>query len=351
MSWDAIDALDDARAASQSLLLPFDVGTWARLALIAFFVGPGTGGSASAGTNASSPAVPSAEVPVGGVGPLPFPPGGLPAPDVRSVLFVAAAALVAFVALFVVYSAVSAVMQFVLVSDLAERTVRIRRPFREHLGKGLRLFGFQAALVLLVFAVVAVPGGLLFLLGASVGPELLLLAVPVVLLAVIAGLVAALVVRLTVDFVVPAMLADDCGVLDGWRRVFPVIRGAWEEFALYVVLRFGLGILAGALLAVGIGLVALVVALPFLLVGGVVAFLAVSAGSGTLSPLAIGTLAVVGLLYLLATAVVGAFVLVPVVTFLRYYALYFLGAVEEGLDLVGVDRESDESERPGSPAV
>jgi hypothetical protein len=351
MPWNAVDALDDARAATQSLLLPFDVGTWARLALVAFFVGTGTGGSASAGTNASSPAVPGADIPVGDVGPL-LPPGGLPSPDPRSMLFALAAAAAVLFGLFVLYTVVGAVMQFVLVTGLTERTVRVRGPFRDHLGKGLRLFGFQLGLTLLVVAVVAVPVALFVLGGASVGPALVLVAVPILLLAVLLGLVVALVVRLTVDFVVPAMLADDCGVLDGWRRVFPVVRREWEEFALYVVLRFGLGILAGALVAVAVGLVAVVLALPFLFVGGIVAFAAVAL-TGTLSPLVLGTLVVVGLLYAAATVVTSAFVLVPVVTFLRYYALYFLGAVEEGLDLVGVERPSDEGEdeRPGSPAV
>lgn len=350
MSWNAVDALSDARTATESLLLPFDARTWAKLALVVFFVGTGT--NASVTTNGSG----SASSGTGGSG-APFGPefdfGTFSPNEVLSALggvsalqiAVGIALLVAL--LFVLHSFLAAVFEFVFVVGVADRDVRIRGPLRSHLGDGARLFAFRLILGLAAFSVFAVPIAAVLLGAVSVGPELFLVAIPVLLGGVVVALLVALVLGLTRDFVVPAMLVDDCGVLAGWRRVLPTMRAEWEEFALYVVVRFGLGILVGAVMAVALALVALVVAVPFVLVGGVV-FLAFSPLSGGLSAGAI-LLGGVVLLYVAALAVAGLFVSVPVAVYFRYYSLLVLAGVDSGLDVVGrVDEPADDAGDAGA---
>lgn len=349
MSWHAIDSLDDARAATADLLFPFDAGTWLRLALVVVFVGASNasvnanlGGTASSGTPTVGPVdLPFDDLP-------PFDPGTVP--DPRSLLFVVAAVVAALVLLALAFSLVAAVMEFVFVTALSDRTVRVRGPFREHFAKGVRLFGFQLGVALLALLVVAVPIGLVLLGGVSLGPGVFLAVLPILLVGIALALLVALLFRLTVDFVVPTMLATDCGVLDGWRRLLPTLRAEWEEFALYVLIRVSVGVLVGTVFAVATVFVGILVALPFVLLGGAV-FLAFSA-TGAVPLVGWALLAVVGLLYLLAVAAAGAFLLVPVVTFLRYYALYVLGRLDAGLDLVGASPEETDDDRPdGSVAA
>lgn len=338
MSWRAIDALADARTETTELLFPFDPGTWLRLALVAVFVGAGTG-NASVGVNTGGSV--STGAPEFALSDLPggFPFDGAPPldpsalPGQRTLLLAAAALAGVALLLAVAFALVSSTMEFVLVSGLADREVRIRGPFARQFRNGVRLFGFRAGVVALAAVVVGAPLALIVLGGAALGPELLLAAVPVLLLGVVVGLCVAFVLRFTTDFVVPTMLVEDCGVLAGWRRFLSALRPEWEEFALYVLVRFALGIVAGALFAGSALFLAVLLALPFVLMAGAVfaaAFL-----SGGVTPLAAALLAVVGLLYAAAVAAASAVLLAPVVTFFRYYALYVLGGVDSDLDLVG----------------
>ncbi|SFR44909.1 DUF7544 domain-containing protein [Halogeometricum limi] len=348
MSWHSIDSLDDARAATTGLLRPFSLGTWARLALVAVFVG-GTASNASVNFNLGGTTTPGLPQ-FGPLGPFDLPFDGLPPFDPGVVtgqrVLLGVAALVGVLFLFALaFSLVAAVMQFVFVTGLADREVRIRGPFRTHLGNGLRLFGFQFAVVALTLLVVGGPLALTVFGGATVNPGLLVVLLPVVLVGVALALVVALLFQLTTDFVVPTMLAADVGVLDGWRRFFPTLRTEWEEFALYVIIRFSLGILVGALVAAATLFVAVLVALPFVILGGAV-LLAFSA-PGALPLVAWALLAVVGLCYALTVAVAGAFLLVPVVTFFRYYSLYVLGRLDDGLDLVGASPQETTGDSPG----
>ncbi|SFL10018.1 hypothetical protein SAMN04487950_2446 [Halogranum rubrum] len=325
MPWYALSTLDDARRATTSLLLPVNRGRWLRLALIAFFVGGlggGGGGGGQGAFNYSTDEVP----PWTGE----FPPvDTLP---IRSILAAVAALVVVLALLALVFLAISSVMEFVFVDGVRTRDVRIRAPFRQHFRPGLRLFGFRVILGVLVFALVAIPIGVAIFAGVTLSPAFLLLLLPIVFFVGLLALAVGVVLQLTTDFVVPTMLVEDRTVLDAWRRVFPLLRVEWEQTALYVLVRYALAI--GAAIAVGlvVVLLALVVALPFAIVGGILYFALVSTGGpGTVGLVVLGLLAA---LYGLAVILVSLLVQVPVVTYFRYYALFVLGEFDVTLDVV-----------------
>ncbi|MFB6109013.1 MAG: hypothetical protein ABEJ82_09295 [Haloplanus sp.] len=342
MAWYALDALSDARDATTALLLPVDRGRWLRLALIGLFVG--LGGSAPTFNGGGN--VPSGGGGGGGGGP-PMP-GGVPTPSFPSPGSILALVLAVVLVLLVVallWSVASAVMEFVFVTGLRDREVEIRRPFRANLRRGLRLFGFRVVLLVATLLLIGVPLLALVFIGVAV-PFAFLLLIPGIFVFIAVGLAGSIASLLTTDFVVPAMLTEDVGVLDGWRRLWPEMRAEWQQFALFVLVRFGLGIAAS--LAVGLVtlLGALVVAIPFAIVGGLV-FVAASMGG----PVGLAGWVVIGLLvalYVLAVVVVALVVQVPAVTFLRYYSLAVLGYADADLDLVGVERDEDDEGDEGS---
>jgi hypothetical protein len=310
-TWFALSAVGTARDATSDLLVPVDRGRWLRLAVVALFVGVG-GGVPLDGAD-----IPVSETAPNGTGvptDVPLPEGGV------------AAILAVGLALVLLWTAVGAVMEFVLVVALRDREVRLREPFRAHVGDGLRLFGFRLAVDLAGLLVVGVPFLAVIALGVSVSPLLAVFAVPLVLLAAVIAVVAAVVGRLTTDFVVPAMVADGTGVLDGWRRLWATLRAEWQQVALYVVARFVVGIAASLVTWVVTLGVALAVAVPFALLGAA----AVVAGAGTAAVL------VVVFCYALVVFVGLQFVQVPVLVFVRYYTLAVLGLLDADLDFVGV---------------
>lgn len=294
MSWYAVDALDEAFGETRDLLLPFDLGTWLRLAVITSFAGL----SAPQTPTFSMEAPPEVVVEV--------------TQEFTFAEFVAAFAVIGAAVLLAgaVVAAIGAVMEFVLVDATRSRDVRLAGPFRARLGAGFRLLGFRLGVILvglLATALVLAPVAAAVLLGQLVWLVVLVVTVP---LAVVVGAASALAAEFTTAFVVPLMAdadTDVTGVLDGWRRFWPEARADWRQFGVYVlvkaVLLFGVSLALGFAVAV----VAVPLGLGSLFVGAV-------------SPLGVLALAVSGLVGLLAIAAVS----VPAMTFLRYHSLSVL---------------------------
>jgi hypothetical protein len=336
MALHALDDLEDALAATRSFLTPIEPRTWLKLALIAFFVGvPGAnfpGFQASGGGNGGGEFVP---------------PGTISNVDVGPQLWLVVGAVVAAVLLLgLALLFVSSVMEFVLVDTVRSETVAIRRYWSDRWRQGARLFGFRLVLGVVVLGSFLLVIGPVVLSALDIGPAsigvslaLLVLLVPVFL---VLALVAALVNAFTTAFVVPIMMAEDRGVLSGWRRLWSSLRDEWKQYLAYAVAGFLLSATAGVLVGIAVALAALVLLLPFGILFGV--------GFGVFlvaEPVGIAVFVVVGALFLLAVLAAFALAQVPVVTYLRYYSLLVLGDIEPELDLVpeqrAAVRDTDES--------
>ena len=339
----AFDAIDDSFEATRAFLWPPDLGRWAKLALLMFFVGGGSGFNPFqynfGGTGGGGP------TPPGGPG-MPGAPEGFPSiggPELAIIATVVGVVLLVVLVLAVIGS----IMEFVFVESLRREAVTIRRYWGEHWGKGLRLFGFRLVLGVVTLAIVggllaAALAPLIFGTGDPSIPLIALAAIVAVVVAIVSGLVAGF----TTVFVVPVMIAEGSGVLAGWRRFWPTVRGEWKQYAVYVVMGFVLQIAAGIVAGIATFLALLVVAIPFVILGLV--------GFGLLGTAAVAGWVVIGIaaaLFLLAALVVTLFVAVPVQTFLRYYALFVLGDTNEDFDLIAERRaavRADEVEPSGA---
>lgn len=320
----AIDDLDDALAATREFLTPFDRGVWLRLAVVTLFVG-GTGSNVFSWS-------------MGGNG------GGGPSGEFGDIVIepwiwalvaavVAVAILLGLAVLFV-----GSVMEFVFVESLRTEKVTVRRDWRRHWKKGLRLFGFRLVLGLFVLGtvlVLAAPFLLPFLgvgsLGIGLLPVALLVLLPIFLLVV---LVTGVVHAFTTVFVVPIMLLEADGVLTGWRRLWPSLRSHWRQYLAYALVGFFLSILGGIAVGIATALFVLLMLLPF----GLLFAIGFGLFAFVFEPLGILVFALVGLLAVVAVVAFVALAQVPIKTYLRYYALFVLGDVEPAFDVVETQR-------------
>jgi MFS family permease len=336
MAYAATQCVDDAIEATKAFLTPVDRGRWLRMAAIVFFLSigagagavPNLGGQFSVGSGVTD-WEPSQEVVITDLSQVP-----------DSVWLALAALALAAVVLVLVFGILGAIMEFVLVEAIRTETARVREPFRRHLRDGLSLFAFQALLFVLLLGL-PVGGYVLLLLwpavaaGASIGAIVGLVALLLVLVLVV-GLLAALVNGFTVEFVVPVMIQREVGLVAGWRRFWPVLRGNLAEFAVYVALRWALAIAVSFVAGTATGILATVVGIPFfLLVGGL--FLGTG---GALTPSTIAVYVVLIVVFVLVVVALGTAVQVPLQTFTRYYQLFVLGDVAPEFDLVPDRRES-----------
>lgn len=342
MVWYAIERIDDAVSLTRSLLFPFEAGLWARLAVVVFFVGMGSGGG-NVGTSVSNVPSTAASVPSSGVS------GDIPSISIPGdVIALLTGVAVILALLWLVLAWIGATMEFVFVEALAEQSLSIRRGFGRHNGRGFRLLAFR--LVLLLIAGILIVGLALALFWDPVttllagespsvtGSELAIGIGLLALAGIVFGLPILLIHGFTTEFVVPIMVVSECGVLDGWRHLWPTVKAEWRQYAVYVLLAFGLRIATAIAGGIAIGIVAVALAIPFAIVGLLVGLGAIV--NGTLTVPVVAGIVVLAVVFFLVVALVSALVYVPIQSFHRYFALLFVGDIEREFDVLREIRPS-----------
>lgn len=322
MALPAIENVGDTFSVTRKFLFPFEPRRWLKLAVVVLFLGGGVS-VPTAQFDVSRTADPSigAELPT-----VPF-----------ETMTVVAGLVAVLVLLGGLFALIGAILEFVFVESLRTGEVSIRRYWSRRWRQGLRLFGFRIAIGIPVLAVFAGWMLLLFapVLSTTIEPlvpfaTLLIVGLPLVF---IVGVLYALVASFTTVFVVPIMVKTDGGVLSGWRSLWTSITSQPKQYLAYVIVGFLLTVAAGIAGSLVVGLVALMGLLPLALLGAVV-FFTVSLSS----TVGLAVLVGVGLLIAATVFVFWAVVQVPIVAYLRYYALLVLGDIDESLDLIPEQR-------------
>lgn len=306
MSWYALENLDEAMEKTKDLLLPFDLITWTKIAIIAVF-------AAGVGLP-SAPSVP----PQGNQGSTVYTPDSdfQTSPNIETSLGeitgtatagqTGLAAVIIIVALLFagLFMYISSVFQFIYYQTVLDGKPSIIKNFRKHAYRGLRYLGFQIVFFLFVLATLVIPAAG-FTVNAILGLLLLILVwLPLVI-------AAALLSGLVHDIALLRMMEAEEGLIEAWRNVWPDIKSQWRQVAVYIVIKFfiGLGIgIATFMVLVAVGIFLLV---PFAIVG----FLA-----SMVHPILLALTIITGAL---TFAVIMAYVRVPFSTYLYTYITLF----------------------------
>jgi hypothetical protein len=340
----AIDDIGDAIDATKSLLWPFESGLWLRLAAVVFFLG-GAGGGINIPQNLGN----FGNQPQSGEE-IPTSPSTAPSEALESIpaVEIVVGVLAVIIFLVLVHGLLSNFMEFVFIQSLIDREVHVREYLSANVSNGLRLLGFRLLINLLTVLVAVVVVGLFVLVlgGGStsdIGAGAAFAALPLIIISVFLGaIVIGLVTGLTNNFVVPLMLQGDHGVTQGWRRLGSSIRTNPKQYIVYVVVSVLLGIGVGIVTTILGLLIFGILAIPFAAVGfGILSL----PGHGTAGVVLVGILAAI---YLLLVVVVSLFIQVPLLSFLRYYAMLVLGDIDASMDPIPAVRSDIRAEDEGS---
>ncbi|WP_226041084.1 hypothetical protein [Natrinema sp. DC36] len=318
----AIDDLSGAIDVTRDFLTPVRPWTWLKLALIAFFVGgTGFGGSSfSGGFGGGTPSETGTD-PVTSVDFAEWVP-----------ILIAIGVILLVVGLGFLF--LSSLFEFTLLESLRSGEVHVRRYTSRNVGRGARLFGFRVAVGLITLLLLGGPLAAI-VLSTSEGIAwgliglLALFAIPVVLGFVIVD-------RFTTVFVAPTMLERDLGVLAAWKRFWPTLTSHWTEYVVYLLLVWVLQLVIGFATM----MLLFVLLIPFLILLFILLFIPF------VNLLILLFLPILILLFILLSALIQ----VPIVTYLRYYALLVLGDTDAELDLIPEQRAAvrgDGSDRTG----
>lgn len=324
----ALEDLDDALDATIAFIRQLDIPAWVKLAVIALFIGGPTGNLPGFQSD-----VPMRDFQLDF---RPPPPGDLlGAFDLRTAVAVALIGTVLLV-LVLLLVLVGSIMEFLLIETLRTNTVSLREYWHERWRQGVRLFAFRVGLGLLTlfaFAITGLVGVLPFLVGAPGYSIITFIAVfPVFLvLAILAGVINGF----TTVFVVPIMIIEEVGILAGWRRLWRTITSAWQEFLAYAIAGFVLSIAAGILTGIGLVIAGILLLIPWGILGGIGFVL-----MGVLEPIGILVIAIAAIMFTASILLALGLIQVPILTYLRFYALLILGDVDGSLDLIPAQRET-----------
>ncbi len=319
----ATDTVDLAlQHTKQQLFKPFRFWQWTKLAfvgLLAGEMGSGGGGLRSFARMAGQRGGSSGQ--------------GSPFPHIDPALIASLVAVLLTVGLvvFLVMLYISSTMRFVLFDSVLTKECRIRDQWSRRQTPGLRYFLWQLGLMLATFAIavifVGIPAGFAFAMGWFRAPRehlLPLILGGLVLFFVFVTFVVTLAVVhvFTKDFVIPQMALQDINAIEGWRRLWPMLRAEKWDYFVYVVLKIVLAIIAGILVTIASVIITIIIAIP---VAGVVAavILAGKTAGITWNVVTITFAALIGCGVLGIYMYVIALIAVPVMVFFPAYSIYF----------------------------
>jgi hypothetical protein len=330
--WWAIKPINTAFQKTRKLLLePFSVWTWIKLMVIVFFVGTGASSMSSVFSNianyrsSSRPAYTNSDINQMIHNTL--------ANTGLMVLIILLA--LAFVIIVLILAYLRNVFSFVFIKAVASGDVRVIKPAMENLGRGFRLFIFSVIASLIALIVAAILIGLIALgvlmvmnigaasAGSVIMVMLIALLIIILVLLLIAFFIAATIfIGFTYDFVAPMMLNKNMGVVQAWKQLWSSIKSNWQQYGVYVIVRF--------LVQIAVGILLLIVLLPFTLIFAAI-FIVGLIIAAAVSTTAIWLTVLIGLLLLLLAVVFIIFVMavsMPVSVYFRYYSLDVLKQID-----------------------
>lgn len=324
----AISAVDSITLAiehtQQQLFRPFRIGQWTRLA----FVGLLAGELGANGCNRSNFQAPVHHPPIG----APHFPGF---PVIAPALIAAAiVAIIASIAVGLILMYVGSVMRFILFDSIVARECHIRWDWNRRLVPGWRLFVWKFLYIVfsLVGAavIIGIPAAFAFSAGWFRDPKEhlapLILAGAFLFCTFFVFLIAtAVVFVLTKDFVVPQMALENLDVMEGWRRLWAMMKVEKGAYVAYVIMKVVLAIVVGILMGVATLILGLIIAVPSIgfgilaVITGKAAQLTWNAHTIALA-IGIGSVLLVVFLYLVAL------IYVPAIVFFPAYSIHFFAA-------------------------
>jgi hypothetical protein len=327
-SLSAIDSISPAfDRTKRQLFQPFRFPFWARMALVALATGEFYGSSGWGGLHFTLPSSRRGSAQPIGV--------ALPSREHLKHFLPWIVLIVLLVVIgLIVWMYVSSVFRFVLFDSVLSDRCQIREEWRQWRPQGMRFFLWRICLGLGVAAALGIFGGAVFLVLISTGalphPRqhvalLVLGGVGAFLVLTCLVILAALIALIARDFVVPVMALENVGVIEGWRRVIPMLGAGKKAYAGYVLMKIVL-VVGSAILFGILTLIALfLLFIPFSIAGFGAYFFAKSAGL----PWSFPAIAIVVVLAAIAVAVilyVVAFVSAPAMMFFQAYVIHFLGS-------------------------
>ena len=312
----------------QQLFKPFRIGQWTKLAFVGLLAGE-LGANGCNRSNFSLPGPPGSPPHTGIPGSLGIDPALLAA-----LAALITAAIITALAIGIIMMFIGSVMRFVLFDSLIARECHIRWSWSRRLGAGWRYFIWKVGYILVALVgmgvVIGIPVAVAFSDGWFRQPKehlvaLVLCGFLLFLVFFIFAVITAVILVLTKDFVVPQMALENVDAMEGWRRLWPMMKAEQGAYAAYIGIKIVLAIVASIFIAIATAILGVIIAIPSIGLG-VLAFLTGRAAGLTWTAPTIALAVVIGGVLLAIFLYLVSLVSVPAIVFFPAYSMYFFAA-------------------------
>jgi hypothetical protein len=242
-----------------------------------------------------------------------------------------AALVAAGLVLGIILMYVGSVMRFILFDSVLARECRVGEGWSRRQGPGFRYFVWKLlyAVAWLAFFVVLI--GIPAAFGVASGwfkepkehlAPLILGGIFLFFVILIFALVAAVILVLTKDFVVPQMAMEGIGAFEGWRRLWLMMKAEKGDYVVYVVMKIVMAIAALVIIGIVTLILGLFFVVPTVMLGVVGVLVGKSAGL-VWNAYTITLAVVVGCILFFIFLYLVSMVSVPAIVFFPAYSIYF----------------------------
>jgi len=240
------------------------------------------------------------------------------------------AAIGAAILISLLFLYIGSVLRFVLYEAVLRDRAHIREGWARWSDAGLEYFSFRIMVVVpygfIAIYFVGVPLWRVIKSGGG-GPELfatIAQLVGAVALVGILGLIVAVVMVMTKDFVVPQMMFEGISCTEGWGRLWPQVKGDPGSFAAYILLKIVLAIAALILFVMALVISLVILAIPVALAIAAAVVVVKMTGLGHAAAIPAILLGVIvgvpGMIYWVG------FVGAPISVFFPVYSIYYFAS-------------------------
>ena len=219
----------------------------------------------------------------------------------------------------IIYSFLSAVFQFCFLDSLSTKKVLVLGYFKKNLKKGKSLFILEfivGTALLLLFIALAYPPIKAVMNGTSLNIIYLILAV---ILFILLSVVTSTLIRILTIY---HMYVTNKGSWESLKSVMKLFRTKFKEIGIFLLLNLALGIAVGMITMIAVLLFIVVLAIIAALIFGL-GYLMYNIATVLLIPLiVVGVL--IGLIWGIALTIGSLMLVVPFTTFFAYYRLDFM---------------------------
>lgn len=316
----AIENISKSFKATEEFLTPIKITKWLKLAFIAIFIG-----SISININFLPPDI--------------FNSTNLHQINISEIISFITDPIILFlfsamIIMLLFFTVLSSIMEFTLIESIKNQKVKIKQYTSQNISKGIQLSIIRIALSLLSLLLIISTATLIIssILTNNITLIHNIILVPLLLITLI---IISVLNDFNTKFIVPIMIKKDLNIANAWKKLTRTVKSNHKEYLIYIFINFFLSILTSIISSLAFIITMLILLIPLGILA-MISFFIISQNT-ILGIIFFSITAIISFITLISISLV---IKIPIIVYLRYFAILVLGDIETKLDIIPDQRKN-----------